>query len=78
MCDENDDGLDSAAAIAFGNLPCEKKTIDWCETQSRDPAARLVIKLLRAKAKRENMPADDLKNRDINPDEVCGCSASVN
>ena len=31
MCDENDEGLDSAAAIAFGNLLCEKKPIDWCE-----------------------------------------------
>ena len=31
MCDENDEGLESAAAIAFGNLPCEKKPIDWCE-----------------------------------------------
>ena len=28
MCDENDEGLDSAAAIAFGNLACEKKPID--------------------------------------------------
>ena len=28
---ENDEGLDSAAAIAFGNLLCEKKPIDWCE-----------------------------------------------
>ena len=55
MCDENGEGLDSAAAIAFGNLlpVCEKKPIDWCEAQSRDPTARLVIKLLRAKAKRE-------------------------
>ena len=24
MCDENDEGLDRAAAIAFGNLQCEK------------------------------------------------------
>ena len=31
MCDENNEGLDSAAAIAFGNLLCEKKPIDWCE-----------------------------------------------
>ena len=30
MCDENDEGLDSAAAIAFGNLLCEKKPIDCC------------------------------------------------
>ena len=29
MCDESDKGLDSAAAIAFGNLLCEKKPIDW-------------------------------------------------
>ena len=28
MCDENDEGLDSAAAIAFGNLLCEKKPVD--------------------------------------------------
>ena len=70
MCDENDEGLDSAAAIAFGNLLCEKKPIDWCEAQSRNPTACLVIKLLRAKAKRESMPADELKNKDINPDEV--------
>ena len=69
-CDENDEGLDSAAAIAFGNLRCEKKPIDWCEAQSRDPTARLVIKLLRAKYKREDIPADELKNRDIDPDEV--------
>ena len=69
MCDENDEGLDSAAAIAFGNLLCEKKPMDWCEAQSRDPTARLVIKLLRAKAKREDIPADELKNRDIDPDE---------
>ena len=33
MCDENDEGLDSAAAIAFGNLLCEKKPIDWCEAR---------------------------------------------
>ena len=70
MCDENDEWLDSAVAIAFGNLLCEKKPIDWCEAQSRDPTTRLVIKLLRAKAKREDIPADELKNRDINPDEV--------
>ena len=70
MCDENDEGLDSAAAIAFGNLLCEKKPIDWCEAQSRDTTARLVIKLLRAKAKREDIPADELKNREIDPDEV--------
>ena len=69
-CDDNDEGLDSAAAIAFGNLLCEKKPIDWCEAQSRDPTARLVIKLLRAKDKREDIPADELKNRDIDPDEV--------
>ena len=31
MCDENDEGLDSAAAVAFGSLLCEKKPIDWCE-----------------------------------------------
>ena len=31
-CDENDEGLDSAAAIIdFRNLLCEKKPIDWCE-----------------------------------------------
>ena len=78
MCDENDEGLDSAAVIAFGNLPCEKKPIDWCEAQSRDPTARPVIKLLRANAKREDMPADEHKNRDIDPDEACVCSASVN
>ena len=70
MYDENDEGLYSAVAIAFGNLLCEKKPIDWCEAQSRNPTARLVIKLLRAKAKREDMPADELKNRDINPDEI--------
>ena len=70
MCDENDKGLNRAAAIAFGNLLCEKKPIDWCEAQSRDPTARLVIKLLRAKAKPEDIPADELKNRDIDPDEV--------
>ena len=70
MSDENDEGLDSAAAIAFGNLLCEKKPIGWCEAQSRDPTARLVIKLLRAKAKREDIPVDELKNRDIDPDEV--------
>ena len=68
MCDENEEGLDSGAAIAFGNL--EKKPIDWCEAQSRNSTARLVIKLLRAKAKREDTPADDLKNREIDPDEV--------
>ena len=28
---ENDEGLDSAAAIAYGNLLREKKPIDWCE-----------------------------------------------
>ena len=70
MCDENNKGLDSAAAIAFGNLLCEKKPIDWCEAQSRNPTARLVIKLLRAKAKLEDIPADELKNREIDPDEV--------
>ena len=70
MCNENDEGLGSAAAIAFGNLLCEKKPIDWCEAQSRDTTARLVIKLLRAKAKREDITADELKNRDIDPDEV--------
>ena len=70
MCDENDEGLDSAAAIAFGNLLREKKPIDWSEAQSRDTTACLVIKLLRAKAKREDIPADELKNRDIDPDEV--------
>ena len=70
MCDENDEGLDSTSAIAFGNLLCEKKPIDWCEAQSRDPPARLVTKLLWAKAKREDIPADELKNRDIDPDEV--------
>ena len=68
--DEDDEGLDSAAAIAFGNLLCEKKPIDWCEAHSRDPTARLVIKLLRAKDKLEDIPADELKNRDIDPDEV--------
>ena len=70
MCDKNDEGLDSAVAIAFGNLLCEKKPIDWCEVQSRDPTPRLVIKLLRAKAKREDMPADEVKNRDIDPGKV--------
>ena len=70
MRNENDEGLDSAAAIAFGNLLCEKKLIDWCEAQSRDPTARLVTKLLRAKAKREDIPADELKNRVIDPGEV--------
>ena len=70
MCAENDKGLDSAAAVAFGNLLCEKIPIDWCEAQSRDPTARLVIKLLRAKAKREDIQADDLKKGDIDPDEV--------
>ena len=60
MCDENDEGLDSAAAIAFGKLLCGKKLIDCCEAQSRDTTARLVIKLLRAKAKREDIPADDM------------------
>ena len=33
-------------------------------------SARLVIKLLRAKAKREDIPADELKNREIDPDEA--------
>ena len=66
----DDKGLDSAAAIAFGNLLCEKKPIDWCEAQSCDPTARLVIKLLRAKDKQEDIPADELKNGDIDPDEV--------
>ena len=66
----DDKGLDSAAAIAFGNLLCEKKPIDWCEAQSCDPTARLVIKLLRAKDKQEDIPADELKNRDIDPEEV--------
>ena len=70
MCDENDEGLDSAAAIVSGNLLCEKKPIDWCEAQSRDTTARLVIKLLRAKAKREDVTAHELENRDIDPDEV--------
>ena len=70
MCDENDEGLDSAATIAFGNLLCEKKQIDWCEAQSRDSTARLVVMLLREKAEREDMPADELKNKDIDPDEV--------
>ena len=64
-CDENNAGLDSSAAIAFGNQLCEKKPINRCEAQSRDLTARLVIKLLLAKAKRENMPADKPKNRDI-------------
>ena len=32
--------------------------------------ARLVTKLLRAKAKREDVPADELVNRDIDPDKV--------
>ena len=31
MCGETDEGLDSVAAIAFGNLLCEKKPIDWGE-----------------------------------------------
>ena len=70
MYGENDEGLDSAAAMAFGNLLCEKKPIDWCEAQSRNPTARLVIKPLRAKAKRKDVSAEELKNRDIDPDEV--------
>ena len=70
MCDENDEGLDSPAAIAFGNLLCENKSIDWCEAQSRDTTARLVIKLLRAKAKREGIPADEPKNREVDPDKA--------
>ena len=41
MCDESDEGLDSATAIAFGNLLREKKPIDWCEAQSRDTTARV-------------------------------------
>ena len=41
MCDETDEGLDSAAAIAFGNLLCEKKSFNWCEAQSRDTTACL-------------------------------------
>ena len=69
-CTENDEGLDSATAIASGSLLCGKKPIDWCEAQSRDPTARLVIKLLRAKSKREDIPTDELKNKDIDPDEV--------
>ena len=67
---EEDEGLDSAAAIAFGNLLCEKKPIDWCEAQSVDLTARLVIKLLRVKTKREDIPTDELKNQYIDPDEV--------
>ena len=60
----NDESLDSSAAIAFGNQLCEKKPIDWwCEAQSHDPTARLVIKLLRAKVKREGMPADEKRHR---------------
>ena len=43
MRDENDEDLDSTAAIAFGNLQWEKKPIEWCEAQSRDPTARIVI-----------------------------------
>ena len=70
MCNENDEGLDSAAAIAFGSLLCQKKPIDWCEAQNRDPTDRLAIKLLRAKAKRGDIPTDQLKNKDTNPDEV--------
>ena len=70
MCDESDEGLDSAAAIAVGNLVCEKKPVDWCEAQSRNTTARQVIKLLREKANREDVPSDELKNRDIDPDEV--------
>ena len=70
MCDEHDQWLDNAAAIAFGNLLYQKKPIDWCEAQSRYPTVRLVIKLHRAKAKRKDIPADELKNRDIDPDEV--------
>ena len=69
-CNGNNESLDSTAAIAFVNLLCEKKPIDWCEAQSRDPTARLVINLLRAKTKREDMPTDELKNQDIDPDEV--------
>ena len=68
-CNGNDESLNRAAAIAFGNLLCEKKPIDWCETPSRDPTARLVIKLLQAKAKREDMPTDELENQDTDPDE---------
>ena len=70
MCDENNEGLDSAAAIAFGKLLCGKKLIDWCEAQSRDTTARLVTKLLRAKAKRKDIPVDELRNREFDPDEV--------
>ena len=73
MCDGNDEGLDSAAAIAFGNLLCEKKPIDWCEAQSRDPTARLVIKLLRVKASRR---AQEQRNR--HPTKYGVCSTSVN
>ena len=69
-CNENDEGLDSVAAIAFRNLPCEKKPIYWCEAQSPDPTARLVIKLLRAKPKREDIPTDELKNQGTDPGEV--------
>ena len=67
---KNDEDLDSAAAISFGKQLCENKPIDWCEAQSRDPTARLVIKLFRTKTKREDIPTDELKNKDIEPDEV--------
>ena len=73
ICDENDEGLDSAAAIAFGNLLREKKAIDWCEAQSRNATARLIIKLLRAKAKREDIPTET-----STPTKYGVCSASVN
>ena len=69
-CNETNEGLDSAAAIAFDNLLCEKKPVDWWEAQSRTPTARLVIKLLRAKTKREDIPTNELKSKDIDPDKV--------
>ena len=69
-CGEKVEGLGSAAAIACGTVLCQNKHIDWCEAQSRDPTARLVIKLLRARAKREDIPTDELRNQCIDPDEV--------
>ena len=79
MCDNNDDGLDSAVALAFGNLLCEEKAIDWCAAQKRDPTASLVISYFGRKLSGKVYQSTTCSRTETStPTKYGVCSASVN
>ena len=78
MCDENDEGLDNAAAIAYCNLLCEKRPIDWCAARSRYPTARLVISYFGRKLSGKTCQSTSSRTETPTPTKYGVCSASVN